>query len=122
MIERRAYPRHKTLIKGRIYFNNRLSSMDCIVRDNGDNGSRLEFSENVTLPDVFELYLPNKDEYFQAHVVWRKGRNIGITWTPEAILNPRPESGRTDYHLADRVTRLERELALLRKRVDALEH
>jgi len=66
MIERRAYPRHKTLIKGRIYFNNRLSSMDCIVRDIGENGSRLEFSENVTLPDVFELYLPNKDEYFQA--------------------------------------------------------
>jgi len=69
MIERRAYPRHKTLIKGRIYFNNRLSSMDCIVRDIGENGSRLEFSENVTLPDVFELYLPNKDEYFQAHVI-----------------------------------------------------
>lgn len=59
MIERRAHPRHKTFIKGRIYFNNRLSSMDCIVRDIGEHGSRLEFSENVTLPDVFELYLPN---------------------------------------------------------------
>lgn len=122
MIERRAHPRHKTLIKGRIYFNNRLSSMDCIVRDIGEEGSRLEFSENVTLPDVFELYLPNKDEYFQAHVVWRKGHNIGITWTPEALLNPRRESGRSDYHLADRVTKLEREVALLLKRIDALEH
>ncbi len=93
MIERRAHPRHKTFIKGRIYFNNRLSSMDCIVRDIGEHGSRLEFSENVALPDVFELYLPNKDDYFQAHVIWRKGNNIGITWTPEAILNPRSEFG-----------------------------
>jgi hypothetical protein len=80
----------------------------------------LEFSENVALPDVFELYLPNKNDYFQAHVIWRKGNNIGITWTPEAILNPRSESGRTDYHLADRVTELEREVALLLKRIDAL--
>jgi len=109
MIERRAKPRHKTLIKGRIYFNNRLSSMDCIVREVGDGGSRLEFSENVTLPDVFELYLPSKDEYFQAHIVWRKGQN------------PRAESGRTDHHLADRVTKLEREVAVLLKRMAASE-
>ena len=122
MIERRAHPRHKTFIKGRIYFNNRLSSMDCIVRDIGEQGSRLEFSESVTLPDVFELYLPNKDEYFQAHVIWRKGPNIGIAWTAETSLNPRPESGRTDLHLGDRVTKLEREVALLLKRVASLEH
>ena len=122
MIERRASPRHKTLIKGRIYFNNRLSSMDCIVRDVGEQGSRLEFSENVALPDVFELYLPNKDEYFQAHIVWRKANNIGVAWTPETILNPRSESGRTDHHLADRVTKLERDVALLLKRMPASDH
>ncbi len=121
MIERRAKPRHKTLIKGRIYFNNRLTSMDCIVREVGDGGSRLEFSENVTLPDVFELYLPSKDEYFQAHIVWRKGQNIGIACTPETTLNPRAESGRTDHHLADRVTKLEREVAVLLKRMAASE-
>jgi hypothetical protein len=39
MIERRALARHKTFIKGRIYFNNRLSSMDCIVRDITDRGA-----------------------------------------------------------------------------------
>src|SRR5580658_8974450 len=66
MIERRSIVRHKTFIKGRIYFNNRLSSMDCIVRDVTDNGSRLEFSESVALPEMFELYMPNKDEYSQA--------------------------------------------------------
>lgn len=61
MIERRTLARHKTFIKGRIYFNNRLSSMDCIVRDINDRGARLEASENVVLPGAFELHLPNKD-------------------------------------------------------------
>lgn len=50
MTEHRAFARHKTFIKGRIYFNNRLSSVDCIVRDLADIGARLEISENVTLP------------------------------------------------------------------------
>jgi len=120
MIERRAYPRHKTFIKGRIYFNNRLSSMDCIVRETGEGGARLEFSESVVLPDVFELYLPHKDEYFRAHIVWRKGHDIGVSWTPETTLNPRSDTAGTDYHLADRVTRLEREIAVLQKRLDAM--
>lgn len=121
MIERRAHPRHKAFIKGRIYFNNRLSSMECIVREAGEQGARLEFSENVALPDIFELYLPNKDQYFRAHVIWRKGSDIGIAWTPEEVLNLPSEPGRTDHHLADRVTRLEREIAVLQKRLDALE-
>lgn len=121
MVERRSIVRHKTFIKGRIYFNNRLSSMECIVRDLTDNGARLEFSESVALPEMFELYMPNKDEYFQAHIEWRKGNNIGISWPPADTLNPRPESGRSDHHLTDKVARLEREIALLHKRLDAME-
>ena len=121
MVERRTIVRHKTFIKGRIYFNNRRSSMDCIVRDVTDNGARLEFSASVTLPETFELYMPNKDEYFLARIEWRKGNNIGVSWTPEDPLNPRPESGRSDHHLADKVARLEREIALLHKRLDAIE-
>jgi len=120
MNERRVMVRHKTFIKGRIYFNNRLSSMDCIVRDTTENGARLEFSENVTLPSVFELYLPNKDEYFQAHVAWRKGNNIGIAWRAEYSPNSRNEDGRTEFPLADRVSKLEHDVALLQKRLDTL--
>ena len=86
MIERRALIRHKTFIKGRIYFNNRLSSMDCIVRDVTEKGARLQVSESVVLPDTFELYLPNKDEHFRAQAQWRKGDQLGVSWTPEFCL------------------------------------
>lgn len=121
MIERRALPRHKTFIKGRIYFNNRLASMDCIIRDVTEKGARLEFSENVTLPEVFELYVPNKDEYFQAHVEWRKANNIGITWRLEDLPSARTEEPRVQSPLADRVAKLEHDVAVLQKRLDALQ-
>jgi hypothetical protein len=120
MIERRASARHKTFIKGRILFNNRLSSMDCIVRDISDTGSRLEFSENVVLPDAFELYIPHKDGHFQAQVRWRKGDNIGVSWRPDYALAPATEQGRPEHSVIDSGAKLELEVALLRKRLDAL--
>jgi hypothetical protein len=121
MTERRSLVRHRTLIKGRIYFNNRLASMDCIVRDLAAGGGRLEFSENVTLPESFELYIPNKDEYFNAHVQWRKGKNLGISWSPELVAKQRGEQGRPEQTIADRVTKLEHDFAVLQKRLDALQ-
>jgi hypothetical protein len=121
MIERRALGRHKTFIKGRIYFNNRLSSADCIVRDVTTNGARLECSENVTLPDVFELYIPNRDEYFHARVTWRKSSNLGVSWTPEQITKQHAEQGGSEKHVADRLAKIEHDIAVLRKRLDALQ-
>jgi hypothetical protein len=121
MNDRRALPRHKTFIKGRIYFNNRLASMECIVRDVTGQGCRIEFSENVTLPDNFELYLPNKDEYFQARVKWRRGNNIGLTWQVDRQPRPPAEAGETEKTLAERVSKLEQIVAALQKRLDVLQ-
>ena len=122
MIERRALIRQKTFIKGRIYFNNRLSSMDCIVRDVTEKGARLQVSESVALPDTFELYLPNKDEHFRAQAQWRKGDQLGVSWMPESAFRQKSErGGHGDQSLADRVARLEQEVAALQRRFDNLQ-
>jgi hypothetical protein len=118
MKDRRTLVRHKTFIKGRIYFNNGLSSMDCIVRDLTEGGSRLEVSETVALPDVFELYLPNKDEYFHARVEWRKANSLGIRASEQAGA-PGGEHGDSQASFGDRVAKLEREVASLKKRLDS---
>jgi hypothetical protein len=119
MTERRTLARHKTFIKGRIYFNSRLSSMDCIVRDVTDGGARLEASENVALPDVFELYLPNKDAHFRAKLEWRKGNQLGVSWSAEGPSKPAAESGsRPEQSIADRVAKLEQQVAALQRRLD----
>ena len=118
MIERRAVARHKTFIKGRIYFNNRLSSVDCIVRDITDAGARLEASQSVALPDAFELYLPTKDEHFRAQVEWRKGNLLGVSWSAEQAA--KQGSGRSEHSIADRVAKLEHDLAVLQRRFETL--
>jgi hypothetical protein len=123
MIERRAVARHKTFIKGRIIYNNRLSSLDCIVRDATEKGGRLEFYGSVAIPDAFELHFPNKDEHYQAHVEWRKGNHVGVSWCPDQPPQQGGESsgGRSERSLADRVAKLEQELAALQRRFDNLQ-
>ena len=118
MKDRRTILRHKTFIQGRIYYNNRLSTIDCIVRDIGENGGRLEVPETVGLPDVFELYLPTKDEYFHATVEWRKGNSVGISWTSAPPSGPGAVQDETQNSFADRLAKLEREVASLKKRLD----
>jgi hypothetical protein len=121
MTERRAFARHKTFIKGRIYFNNRLSSVDCIVRQLADIGSRLEVPENVTIPDSFELYIPTRDEHFQARVKWRKGNNLGTAWGAEQNARPGLDPAGSDASVAERLAKLERDVAILQRRLTALQ-
>jgi len=118
--ERRAVPRHKSFIQGRVYYNNRHSSMDCILREFTDIGARLEFSDVTGLPDKFEIYVPSKDLYFQAQVIWHKGNSLGVRWEPEESAHV-PESLRSGEPIIDRLAKLEHEVALLRKRLDALQ-
>jgi hypothetical protein len=119
--ERRSTPRHKSFIRGRVLFNHRRSSMDCIIREFTKSGARLEFSEAPVLPEAFEVHVPSKDEYFQAHAIWHKGHDIGIAWAPEEVPLSPPESHRSADPLRDRVTKLEHEVAMIRKRLDALQ-
>jgi len=120
MNERRGLARHKTFIKGRIYFNNRLSSMDCIVRDVSDTGGRLEVSESVPLPDAFEVYLPAKHESFFARVQWRRGNSLGISWT-QGTTPLRAEPGSVEQTIVERLEKLEREVAALQRRLDSMQ-
>jgi PilZ domain-containing protein len=120
MNERRSSLRHKSFLKGCVYYNNKLSSADCLVRDLSEGGARLKFFGRVTIPDVVELHLPHKDETFHAKVQWRVGDEIGVAFPlveqapPLAPASPVPE-------LAERVTKLERQVAAQERKIQELQ-
>ena len=78
MAERRSAARKKSFLQGRIFFNNRRTSVDCLIRDFCEHGARLTFSSMTATPDVVELYIPNKDESYRAKVQWRNANEIGV--------------------------------------------
>ena len=60
MTERRQSSRQKAFLKGRIFFNNRCSSIDCLIRDISEEGAKLIFSSVVATPDIVEILFSDR--------------------------------------------------------------
>lgn len=127
--DRRASPRVKTFLRGCISYDKHAAAADCLVRDISETGAKLELSENVVIPYLIDLYIPKKDETLRANVLWRYGDLIGVAFTPSA--NKRgdhgaddvpavAEQGSQDADLAERVQRIETEVASLKRTIKNL--
>ena len=110
-VERRRVTRQKSFLRGMIYFNNRRNAVDCLIRDISPYGARLIFSDSVSTPDVFELYIPQKEQTLRIHVIWRHGQEVGVAFAQATQLDPIAETG----DLTERVARLEMEIAGLKR-------
>jgi hypothetical protein len=133
MSEHRREIRQRTFLKGRIIFNKGASSMDCLVRDLSSTGARLALSETTTLPENFELYIPQKERTYRATLCWRRADGIGIAFTDEAAPVPVPtasapsqaapvvaEDAASMLALVRRISELEAENAALRRLLTSL--
>jgi hypothetical protein len=125
MSEHRREARQRVFLKGRIMFNNGSSSFDCLVRDMSATGARLVMSDATTLPDAFDLYIPQKDRTYRATLRWRREDGIGVTFeapanaaAAKATAPASPDPAATDASvsmLLKRVSELETENAALRR-------
>jgi hypothetical protein len=120
MAERRSAARKKSFLQGRIFFNQRRTSVDCLIRDFCAQGARLTFSSMTATPDVVELYIPNKDESYRAKVQWRNANEIGVGFEREAASPPLvPEAPPAD--LSARIHKLEHALSSLQRKFNELQ-
>ena len=115
--ERRRIVRQKSFLRGLIYFNNRRSVADCLIRDISALGARLVFADAVNTPDLLDLYIPQKEQTLRSQVVWRHGHEVGVAF-PQASHAEPALSGSGD--LVDRVARLESEIAVLKRALNKL--
>ncbi|MFL6797750.1 MAG: PilZ domain-containing protein [Xanthobacteraceae bacterium] len=115
MSERRGSTRQKSFLRGCVYFNNKRSAIDCLVRDVSAEGARLIFSEAVSVPDRIDLHIPQKDETLTAHVEWRHGDEIGVAFRAPA------NGAKRDGELAARIYKLEEDILSLRRMVRRLQ-
>ena len=116
MGERRHSTRQKSFLRGCVHFNKRRSAVDCLIRDISDQGARIVFSDAVSVPDVVELYIPQKEQTLEAHVQWRHGDEIGLAFGDAG----RAPADQVHSVLAERVAHLETELATLKRMVKRL--
>jgi len=113
MKERRRITRQKSFLRGNIQFNNGRNSADCLIRDISTYGARLIFSDSITTPDVIDLYIPQKEQTYRAHVIWRHGQEAGVAFAQTAGSDAEHHAEPGD--LVGRIERLESELAAMKK-------
>jgi uncharacterized small protein (DUF1192 family) len=65
----------------------------------------------VTLPDVVDLYIPQRDQTLRARVEWRRNDEIGLGFTATERTAEAPPSA---TEVVQRVAMLEAEIASLR--------
>lgn len=114
MQERRGAARQKSFLRGNIQFNNGRNSVDCLIRDFTGRGARLVCSDTITTPDVVDVYIPQKEQTFRAHVMWRHAQEIGVAFDQQAA-SPPGDAPNKGLDLAIRVERLEAELANMKR-------
>jgi hypothetical protein len=120
MKERRAVSRQKAFLQGRIFFNNRRTSVDCLIRDISEHGARLKFAGTTVTPDVVELHIPAKEESYRAKVIWRNADEIGVTFNGDER-SPSLASGTPSADWSPRIHKLERDLASLTRKFNELQ-
>jgi hypothetical protein len=78
--ERRATQRHRVLKGATLTFNKGYSAFECVARNLSDGGAKLSLAETFALPGDFRLSIAGREGTRQAHVVWRKPSEIGVSF------------------------------------------
>lgn len=112
-IERRRSPRNRTLIGGKVIFNQRQSTLDCTVRNLSEDGALLVFPNSVVLPELFELYFPLKRESRMVRSRWRDAERIGVSFAATTLQDEAP----IPLDLVRRLRQLEQENTALKARI-----
>jgi hypothetical protein len=81
MPERRKTPRTKVYFGGVQAFNDRSSTLDCIVHDFSACGARLDMPSTALIPDRLALIVRRKGQEFGARVAWRGTEATGLEFT-----------------------------------------
>ena len=118
MAEARQDERVRSFLRARILFNNNSSSIECTIKNISASGAKIEMSSGLSVPNEFDLDVPQKGRVYRARLTWRDSASLGVQFIDRAIDHALP-----DPHVA----RLEREnrklkatVAMLTKRLENL--
>ena len=115
MLDRRKHWRGRVYYGGRLAFNQRGSTLDCLVRDFSDGGARVQMSHAMLLAGAVDLTIECKGMSYLSQMVWRRGSEAGLVFT-----QPRPVQQAMSLEWSLRLRASERANRGLRRLVEQL--
>lgn len=80
MVERRQSARARVIYGGVITYNQRQSTVECVIRNFSEDGAKVEFDDPAALPDVVDLLIAKKNRAFTAKIAWRQINEAGLAF------------------------------------------
>jgi|ERR1700722_1111526 PilZ domain len=127
MQELRSVERIRSFLRARIIFNNRMSTIDCIIKNFSPTGAKIALNDTLAVPTEFEVDVPQKGRSFHARLVWRDKEAIGVEFLDAkaptltlAAQAPAEASEQRVYELQLQNAELKRKIIQLRKRLQDL--
>jgi hypothetical protein len=77
----RSAERIRSFLRAQIIFNNRMSTIDCIIKNISATGARIALNDTLAVPTEFDLHIPQKGRGYHARLVWRDRESIGVEFT-----------------------------------------
>jgi hypothetical protein len=83
--ERRLARRHRTRLRsGKILDPHNAQLIECQIYDRSEKGARVRLIGYTPVPSKIRLYEESPERLLEALVVWRKDREIGLSFNPNA--------------------------------------
>jgi hypothetical protein len=76
--DKRDSDRVRAFLRAQIIFNNRMSTIDCIIKNISSTGARVALGDSFAVPAEFDIYIPQRNCSHHAKLVWRDKDSIGI--------------------------------------------
>jgi hypothetical protein len=117
--ELRIAERSRSLLKAKIVFNNRMSTIDCIVKNISTSGAKIAVASTLSIPNEFDLEIPLRGKTYRVQMRWRDSESMGVEFMHTA--ESKPQQGSADYQkLEDENARLKATIRALTKRLTDL--
>jgi hypothetical protein len=127
MQELRSAERVRSFLRARIIFNNRMSTIDCVIKNYSPSGAKIALNDSLAVPTEFEIDIPQKGRSYHARMVWRDKEAMGVEFidprepvaaAPVQVHHDSPEQ--RVYELQLQNAELKGKILRLRKRLQDL--
>lgn len=78
MQDHRQYPRRRTLLSGKVVFDDGARSIDCTIRDTSETGAKIRLPGPEILPRIVWLIEMRSGMAHQCRVSWRTQLEAGL--------------------------------------------
>jgi len=73
-------PRMRCMLSAEISFAKGAFCYPCTLREVSETGAKLSVSQDIAIPEVFELKIPKRPMVAGGVIRWRQGNEIGISF------------------------------------------